>query len=453
MARKKGINRREFLRRSTYGGAIASMGLSSKTLSFSNIKKAMAPNDKITVGMIGCGSRAHQLIEAIKQVEGTEIVALCDAYKGRLERAVERTDGRAAICSDYKEILAKPDIDVVVIATPDHWHKVMIIDALESGKDVYVEKPMTYAVEEGVEIIRAVKGTGRILQVGSQGMSSKIQGKAREMIQSGKLGDVTMIRASYNRNTASGAWIYPIPPDASQKTVNWNMFIGPAPKRPFSLERFFRWRSYWEYSGGIATDLFVHLCTTIHFVTGAKMPSMAVGAGQLYRWKESRNVPDSINGIMEYPEGFVVSLSSTFNNQMAGGAGFQILGTEGSIQIGGNSLVFNAEHPVENNDWIVSGWPKKLEEDYYKDPKVRESEIPSSRKSNVYPVTEAHSEEGPDATVLHFQNFFDCVRKRRQPVEDAAAGHHAASCAHLVNISARERRFVYWDFNRDSMRS
>ncbi|NVM04404.1 MAG: Gfo/Idh/MocA family oxidoreductase [Candidatus Helarchaeota archaeon] len=429
------------------------MGLSSKNLSFSNIKKAVSPGDRITVGMIGVGSRAQQLIEAIKRVEGTEIVAVCDAYKGRLERALQRTNGRAVIYSDYKEILAKPDIDVVVIATPDHWHKIMIIDSLEAGKDVYVEKPMTYAVEEGVEIIKAVRRTRRILQVGSQGMSSMIQRKAREMIQSGKLGKITMIRASYNRNTASGAWIYPIPPDVSPKTVNWEMFLGPAPKRPYSLERFFRWRCYWEYSGGISTDLFVHLCTTIHFIMNAKMPAMVVGAGQLYRWKESRNVPDSINGIMEYPEGFVVNLSSTFNNQMSGGAGFQILGTEGSIQLGGNTLVFNAEHPIENNDWIVKGWSKKLEDGYYKDPKVKKSEVPSSWEPNVYSSTETLKEEGLDSTTLHFQSFFDCVRKRKQPVQDAVAGHHAASCAHLINISARKRRFVYWDFNKDSIKS
>ena len=141
-----------------------------------------------------------------------------------------------------------------------------MIEALQGGKDVYCEKPLTYAIDEGLEIAAAVKKSGKLLQVGSQGVSSQLQQKAREMIRSGKLGQVTMIRASYNRNTASGAWIYPIPPDASPETVDWQAFLGPAKKRPYNLERFFRWRCYRDYSGGIATDLFVHLCTTIHFI-------------------------------------------------------------------------------------------------------------------------------------------------------------------------------------------
>ncbi len=172
------------------------------------------------------------------------------------------------------------------------------------------------------------------MQVGSQGISGAVQRKAKEMIQAGKLGRITMIRAAYNRNTASGAWIYPIPPDASPETVNWPMFLGAASKRPFSPERFFRWRCYQEYSGGIATDLFVHLCTTIHFLMDAKMPARVMAMGELYRWKETRDVPDTLNAILEYPEGFTVNLSSSFNNEIGAEGQFQVLGTEGSVTIG-----------------------------------------------------------------------------------------------------------------------
>ena len=301
------------------------------------------PNEKTTVGMIAVGARAQELLEGIKMVEGTEIVAVSDAYQGRLERAVERTAGRAKIYKDYREILADDSIDVVTIATPDHWHKQQVIAALEAGKDVYCEKPLTYAVDEGLEIAAAVKRTGRLLQVGSQGMSSRTQHKAREMIRSGRLGQVTMIRAGYNRNTASGAWIYPIPPDASPETVNWEAFLGGAPKHDYDPERFFRWRCYRDYSGGIATDLFVHLCTTIHFLMDAKMPSTVVARGSLYRWKESRDVADTVNGILEYPEGFTVSLSTTFNNAYTGGQAFQILGTEGTLEIGFRDLKIRSQ--------------------------------------------------------------------------------------------------------------
>lgn len=389
-------------------------------------------------------------MQAIQQNEGTEITGVVDAYKGRVERALDRTGGKARPYKTHHDLLADKSIDAVVVATPDHWHRQIILDSLQAGKDVYSEKPLTYTSAQGLEIIQAVRRTGRILQVGSQGISSATQQRAREMIRSGKLGKVTMIRANYNRNTASGAWIYPIPPDASPKTVDWEMFLGPAPKRPFSLERFFRWRCYEDYSGGIATDLFVHLCTTIHYLMDAKMPARAMAMGELYRWKESREVPDTLNGILEYPGGFVVTLSSTFNNELASEGAFQILGTEGSLTLG-DGLTFQPENVVEDNRWIVESWPRALEEGYYRDPKVIQTEVePARNRKRAEP--EHFEEKGPDATVLHFGHFFESVRTRKPYWEDAAVGHHAAACAHMVNRSARERRQVEWDFGKDDLK-
>ena len=342
-----------------------------------------APGERITVGHIGAGARAHELMQAVMANPNTEIVGVVDAYTGRVERAIDRTNGRAKAYRTHHDLLADKSIDAVVIATPDHWHKQIILEALRAGKDVYSEKPLTYRPSEGVEIIEAARQTGRVLQVGSQGMSSKAQQTAREWIRSGKLGKVTMIRASYNRNTAEGAWLYPIPPDASPKTVNWDMFLGPAPKRPFSLERFFRWRCYSDYSGGIATDLFVHLCTTIHYLMDAKMPARAMAMGELYRWKESRDVPDTLNGVLEYPEGFAVSLSSTFNNEFSQEAGFQILGTEGTLVLGGDDVTLYPETPVSDNRWIVESWPKALEDAYYRDPKVIATEVEPAKPPNI----------------------------------------------------------------------
>ncbi|MEX2260572.1 MAG: Gfo/Idh/MocA family oxidoreductase [Bryobacteraceae bacterium] len=410
---------------------------------------ATPPSDRITVAMIGCGARAHELMAAIQKNPGTEIAGVVDAYKGRVERAIDRTAGRAKSYKNYQDVLADPAIDTVVVATPDHWHRQIIMDAVRAGKDVYAEKPLTYRASEGREIVQAAHGKGRIVQVGSQGVSSPIGLKAKEWIQSGRLGKVTMIRAAYNRNTASGAWIYPIPPDASPQTVDWDMFQGPAPKRPFSLERFFRWRCYQDYSGGIATDLFVHLCTTIHFVMDAAMPSSVMAMGQLYRWKESRDVPDTISAILEYPEGFAVNLSSSFNNALAAEGAFQILGTEGSILIG-NGLTFVPERSIENNQWIVESWPKALEEAYWRDPKVIETEIEARKKPR--PAQEQFRDDGPEATILHFGNFFESVRTRKPFWEDATVGHHTAACAHMVNRSAKERRAVEWDFSRDDIK-
>ena len=401
------------------------------------------PSDRIAVGMIAVGSRAQELLEAIKKIPGTEIAGVCDAYSGRVERAVERTAGRAKVFASYKDILADPSIDVVTVATPDHWHKRMVIEALEAGKDVYCEKPLTYAVDEGLEIAKAVKRTGKLLQVGSQGMSGGNQQKVREWVRSGRLGQVTMIRASYNRNSASGSWLYPIPPDASPKTVDWEAFLGSAAAHEFDLERFFRWRCYRDYSGGIATDLFVHLCTTIHFVMDAVMPAEVAAMGDLYRWQASRDVPDTLNAVLRYPQGFTVNMSSTFNNRGDGGAGFQFLGTEGSATLGFRGAVFTPENMRENNSWIVRAWPSQLEEAYY-----RSAAGKAERAKRAAKKPEEFMGDGKTgATVLHFENFFESVRKRAKTVQDEWAGHHAASCAHLINDSASRGEFVKWDFD------
>ncbi len=441
------MNRREFVWRTGAGAAV---------IALNNEVDADAPqqtsaSDRIAVGVIGTGARSQELMQAVMANPGTQIVAACDAYQGRLARTQERTRGSAKPVKDYHEILGDKSIDVVVIATPDHWHKTMVVEALNAGKDVYCEKPLTYTIDDGNEIFAAVKKSGRILQVGSQGMSSAIQRKAREIIQSGRLGKITLLRAFYNRNTASGAWLYPIPPDANPQTVNWDMFLGPAPKKAFSLERFFRWRCYWDYSGGIATDLFVHLCTTIHFLMGAKAPNTVIGMGELYRWKDTHEVPDTVNGIMEYPEGFTVSLSSTFNNQMSGEGSFQILGTEGSLLLG-DGLRFMPERLYEDNRWITASWPSPLEREYYDRPDIRQAEMPGTREPRVLPGEELYVEEGLDATTLHFRNFFKSVRTRQQPEEDALAGHRAAACAHMVNLSIRQKHAIQWDAARDNVR-
>ena len=399
------------------------------------------PSTRTTVGMIAVGARAHQLLEAMQSLPSVEIACVFDGYQGRMERAVEKTGGRARKAGSYQEILQDPAVDVVTIASPDHWHARQCIEALEAGKHVYCEKPLTYSIDEGLEIAAAVKKTGKILQVGSQGISTSTQQTAREYVKSGKLGEVTMVRAYYNRNSRSGAWIYPIPPDANRETVDWDLFLGSAPKREFDLERFFRWRCYKEYSGGIATDLFVHLCTTIHYVMGAEAPSDVVGFGDLYRWKKSRDVPDTLNAVLRYPEGFTVNLSSTFNNQSAG-AGFEFLGTEGSLSMGSRGFTFRQEAIHENNDWITDSWPTALQERYKHKHPEESARVPP-------PPPEEYKESGPRDTTAHMAAFFECIRERKKPVEDVWAGHRAAACAHLINASAETGKVAKWDAEND----
>jgi len=433
------VTRRSFLQA---GAALAAARPSS----------AYAANDRVQIGVIGAGARSQELMQALLALPGNEIVGVVDAYTGRVTRTRERVGGHLKVYPNYKEILADSSIDAVVVATPDHWHSRMVIDAVSAGKDVYCEKPLTYRAAEGLEIVNAAKKTGRIVQVGSQGMSSPIQHKAKEIIRAGKLGQITMIRAAYNRNTASGAWIYPFPPDASPKTVDWGKFLGSAPQRDFSLERFFRWRCYHDYSGGIATDLFVHLCTTIHFLMDAVAPARVTALGELYRWKSSRDVPDTLNALLEYPNGFTVNLSSTFNNQVSAEGSFQIMGTEGTINLAGG-LDFIPEDVHEDNRWIVESWPRAMEAAYYKNPKVREAELPNTHKAHTVAGAQHFGHEGRNPTVPHMAHFLDSTRTRKPYWEDALAGHRAAACAHMINRSVKEHKMVEWDFATDNIKA
>jgi len=452
MPGKSRIDRREFIRRSAATGAAAMTGLRSRTEAGTRASYQASPNARINLGFIGAGARAQQLMQELQQIAGVEIVALCDAYRGRLERAVERAGKAAKVYRDANEVLAQRDVDAVFVVTPDHLHKSQVLAALAAGKDVYCEKPMTYTIDDGREIIEAVKKSERVLQVGSQGVSSAIQTRAKEIVMSGKLGQVTMIRATFARNSAGGAWIYPIPPDASRETVNWEMFLGQAPKREFSLERFFRWRCYEDYSGGVATDLFVHLITTIHFVMGAVMPATVVALGSLDRWKETRDVPDTLNAVLQYPEGFTLNLSATQNNEYQSEGGVEILGTKGTLQLG-DTLRLIPDNTVDDNGWVVDSWPRALQEAYVKDPKVQEKEMPRRWPPQVIPGGETWLPRGRSSTYTHLENFLKSVRTRQTPIEDAVAGHHAASVAHMINLAAKGKKTVFWDKNGDRMKA
>ncbi len=433
------MNRRQFMKTGIWAGA-ATVSLPRR------VTAAAAPADGYRVGILGSGARAQHLLQAAQSIPNVEIIAVCDAYRGRAERSKALTDGKAGIYDDYRRILDQAGVDAVIIGSPDHWHRQMCLDALAAGKDVYVEKPLTYRVEEGLEIMAAVRRTGRILQVGSQPMSSATQEKAREIVASGRLGQITMVRASYNRNTASGAWLYPIPPDASPQTVNWKQFLGPAPDRPFDLERFFRWRCYWDYSGGIATDLFVHLVTSLHFILDAQMPKSVTATGELHRWKDTHEVPDTVNGILVYPEGFTLNLSSTFNNQVSSESGFEILGTKGSISFREDSLMFTPENVHEDNRWVVDSWPEDLAREYYSKQEVQARESPGTWRPQMQLEREVYTQQGHDDTLTHLQRFFESVQTRQTPVQDAVAGHRAAACAHMINQSLKSMKTVYWDF-------
>ena len=445
------MHRRDFIRSTVVASAGAGLGAPWPLAAAAKGTQApVAASDRLRLGFIGTGARAQQLIDACRALPGLEVVSLCDAYAGRAERAKARSGGAAAILPDYRAVLDDRNVEAVFIATPDHWHKTMALAALDAGKDVYLEKPMTYTTAEGLDIIAAVDRSRRVLQVGSQGPSGAQQRTAREIIKSGRLGQITLVRAAFNRNTPSGAWLYPIPPDASERTVNWAQFLGPAPRRPFSLERFFRWRCYWDYSGGLATDLFVHLATTIHYVLDVQGPSQVVAAGATHRWKDTHEVPDTIDAILTYPQGFTVTLGCTLNST-GGDEGVHIHGTRGTLHLVDNELRFSAEPTGDDNRWVVRSWPEPLERAYYADPKVQAIETPSSRPQVATAAGERWVATGENEDVAHVRSFVDAVRSRATPVEDARFGHRAAACAHMINQSIREGRTVKWDADRNTV--
>ncbi len=452
------LSRREFLRRSAAGAAGLGYFLNGEWVPLeaaTGSPRPASPADRVNVAFIGFGIRGNILLEAARKTGLANLVLACDCYQGHLDRAKERTGGQIETnFAQYKKVLDRKDVDAVIVATPDHWHLPIVLDALAAGKDVYIEKPMTHTVEEGPPIIEAVKRYNRVLQVGSQGRSSALQQKAREIVQSGKLGKVTKVIASYNRNSSTGAWNYPIPPDLKNGVnFNWEEWLGRAPKHDFDAERVFRYRKYWDYSGGISTDLFVHLITSIHFILDATMPSSVyAGGGILYR-KDGREVPDTLDAVFEYPEGFQVNMGSTFNNASSGGQGMQFLGTEGTLELVGDGMTVASEIHREGYSYSIDSWPKKLQEEFMNMDDHREESDLSARPTKTLDMGSTYREQGLDSVVLHMTEFFQCARSRNPCSEDAVVGHHAAAAGHMVNLSYRSGKKLFWDAASDTLKS
>jgi len=438
--------RREFMRRGAAGAAGLGLILNGKwvPVEAAPMPKPAGPNDRVNVAFIGFGIRGNILLEAAKQTGQANLVVVCDCYQGHLDRAKERTDGKIETnYAEYKKLLNRKGIDAVVIATPDHWHLPMVLDSLAAGKDVYIEKPMTFRIEDGPKMIEAANRYNRIVQAGSQWISSATHKKAKELIASGKLGKVTKIVASYNRNSSTGAWNYPIPPDLqSGVNFNWEEWLGPAPKVPFSGERVFRYRKYWDYSGGISTDLFVHLINSIHFVMGVEMPKSVLATGGILFRHDGREVPDTLDALFEYGEGFNVNMGSSFNGTGTLEQALQILGTDASLILPLSGPMTHAiEYKGEGYGYSIDSWPKKMQEEFMNTGNHRQESNPGRPpKPEVYQPSESM-----DATALHMLEFFECVRARKPCTETAEVGHHAAATGHMVNLSYRSGKKIVWD--------
>ncbi len=445
------LDRRSFLKAAGAASATTILGAHVHALAApkGETAQAVAANDHIQIALIGAGGQGQADTRVAVQVPGVKLVAAADCYNGRLEHAKEIWGGDIFTTRDYNEILARKDIDAVIIGTPDHWHKQAAVDAMKAGKDVYCEKPMIHVYADGPTMIETARSTGRILQIGSQRVSSMIYAKAKELLASGAIGQLNMVTAHWDRNDAIGAWDYTVPPDASPETCDWPRFLGGAPQIPFNGEHFFQWRKWKAYGSGVAGDLFVHLFSGTHFITGSHGPTRGMATGGLRFWRDGRDVADVVLGLFDYREGFNLSVRVNFVDGGEESEGLVFTGSEGTMEIAGNSVSVNRV-PRQNEPGLMIGsfadaMQKEIREAYeQKYPRAHPEGAPApGYEKYVAPAGYSDSYD-------HFKNFFNSVRTRQQPIEDATFGYRAAGAALLSNLSMERGAVVNWD--PDAMR-
>ena len=417
--------------------------------------RAAGPNDRVRIATVGMGIIGFIDTDTALKAQGVELVAAADLYEGRRVHAKEVYGDRVATYTDYREVLERKDVDAVLVCVPDHWHAKISIDAMKAGKAVYCEKPMVRTVEEGPGVIAAQAETKAVFQVGSQYASSMIYDKVRDLIKAGAIGPVNMIEARYNRNSAIGAWQYSIPTDASAQTVDWDRFLGSAPKLPFDPVRFFRWRNYRDYGTAVAGDLFIHLLTGIHHATGSLGPTKVAAMGGRRFWDDGRDVYDLILALLDYPDtpahkGFTLGLQTNFEDGGGGNTLFRFVGSEGVINVSFTELTVEGPGIVKSSpDAVLKGYnsvrtfsnaQQKAFAEQYLARQVTADKPDGARKPETFKVP-----KGYDERFDHFVNFFKAVRGEKPVYEDATFGYRAAAPALLCNDSYYKGGVLGWD--------
>lgn len=414
------------------------------------LTKRYAANDQVNIAVIGMGIMGFNNLSTSMKIPGVKLVGVCDLYKGRLERAKEY--GKDIFTTQrYQEILDRKDVDAVIIATSDHWHDHISIAAMNKGKHVYCEKPMVHKLEEGAAVIETQKKTGKVFQVGSQRVSSVVTDKAREVFESKTIGDLILVETWNDRQGPNGAWQYSIPTDAKAGTVDWENFLGDAPRVPYDPVRFFRWRNYQDYGTGIAGDLFVHLFSGLHAVTSSNGPNRIFATGGLRYWKDGRDVPDIITGVYDYPEtdkhgAFNLQMRVNFVSGDGGGSKLRLVGTDGVITLTGGSVKIERSRTKKNPGY--GGWDsfetfssaqQKEYEKWYKE------NYPAEQEEKKVVEDDFRAPEGYDDNVAHHTVFYKGIREKGPIKEDAWFSMRAAGPALATNKSVFEKKIINWD--------
>jgi len=411
------LSRRNFLRRSTQAAVAGAPAIVS----------ALGQDKRLNAAWIGTGSRGNHVMNMASKSVLNEIVvtAVCDTYEGNLNRAKDFVQTTWKVTPktyvDYRDLLADKSIDVVFICTPEHLHHEMAVAALKAGKNIYLEKPLAHTIEEGWDIVNWAEKSKKIVQVGTQNRSNSLYIQAKEMVKQGMIGDIHYVRAFWYRNSLDNepAWRYAIPADANEKNTDWNRFLGPAKKRPFDKQRYYQWRLYWDYSGGISTDLLVHQTDITNFVCGKTVPLSCVASGGIYRWvNDDREVPDCLSAIYEYPDRFHINYSCYFGNDHFG-YGEQFLGNEGTIE------VLNRQE--------LRFWPETF--------RGKAPERVKARK----PIEVIKPQNDLNAVQEHVRNFIMSVLGKEKPVAPAIVGQEAAISGHMATLSYKSNKKVVWD--------
>jgi predicted dehydrogenase len=400
-----------------------------------------AAGDGIRFGMVGVGMEGSNVLSTAIQLPGVECVAAADLYDGRHTLAREIVGKPIKTTRRYQELLDDKSIDAILIAVPDHWHKQVVVDALAAGKDVYCEKPMSHTPADGIEMVAAYKKTDRIVQIGAQRTSSVLCAKVKELIASGAIGDLNLIEATMGRNDPTGAWEYPPPPDLSPENLDWNTWLGTAPKKAFDPYAFARWRCWREYGTGVAGDLLVHLISGMMFSLGInEIPKRASAFGGIYRWKDGRNMPDVHAVLFEYM-GIPVYMRLSLDCEMAEVTRFQ--GSKGLIELREFSVTHTPQAGIDlAPSYYTTSYPAKMREAYFEQWHKEHDPQPGHEPD---PATTTWNGNDYDDLKPHLAKFFDAVRSRQPVVQDAVFGHHAALACHMANESYFRSAPVAWD--------